>query len=45
VPFHVVGEHAQEDVGPNPGFGAVEDGADLEVHGLQAAEGPLQIAE
>ncbi len=39
VPFDVVGEHAQEDMGP--GLGAVVDGTDLQIHGLQAAEGPF----
>ncbi len=45
VPFDVVGAQAQEDVGAAPGLGAVVDGADLQVHALQAAVGPFHRAQ
>ena len=45
VPFEVVGEHAQEDVGTDPVGAAVVDGADLEVERLHAAEGGLHRGE
>ena len=35
VPFDVVGEHAQEDVGAHPVGEAVMDGADADVDGLR----------
>ena len=45
VPLDVVGEHAEEDVGPDPAFEAVVDRAHLEIHGLVAAERPLDAAQ
>ena len=45
VPLHVISKHAQEDVGADPGFGAVVDGTDLQIHGLEATEGPFHRAE
>ena len=45
VPFDVVGQHAKEDVGPNPGFAAVVDGPDLQIHGLETAEGAFHTTE
>ena len=41
MPLHVVGEHAQQDVSPHALFPAMVDGADLEIHGLETAEGAL----
>ncbi len=45
VPFDVVGEHAQEDMSADAVGGIVVDGPDLEVDGLQAAEGALDRAQ
>ena len=45
VQFDVVGEHAQQDMGTHPLRGAVMNGLDLEVHGLEASEGALDPAE
>ena len=45
VPFHVVGQHAQHDVGADSLGAALEDRADLQVYGLEAAEGPLHRTE
>src|ERR1035437_7120164 len=38
VPHEGGGEHADEHVGPDPGFGVVVDGAQVQVDGLQGAE-------
>src|SRR5450759_3056611 len=38
MPHEVGGEHADEHVGPDPGFGPVVDGAQVQVDGLQGAE-------
>src|ERR1035437_8279954 len=38
VPDEVGGEHADEHVGPDPGFGVVVDGAQVQVDGLEGAE-------
>lgn len=45
VPFDVVGEHAQQDVGTHALGGTVMNGPDLEVHGLEASEGTLDPTE
>ena len=45
VPFEVVAEHAQEDVGAHPLGQPVVDRADVEVDGLDRADGPLDQAE
>jgi hypothetical protein len=42
VPLDVVGEHAEEDVRPDPRFGVVVKRADVEV-GLGGPEGPLHL--
>ena len=39
----VIGEHAQEDVGAHAFGGPMADRADVEIDGLQAAEGALDI--
>ena len=41
LPFDVVGEHAQEDVGADAVGEPMVDRPDLEIDGLQAAEGAL----
>ena len=45
MPFDIVGEHAEEDVGADSVAQTVMDGADLEVDGLQGAEGALDLRE
>jgi len=45
VPFEVVGEHAQQDMGADAVGAAMVDGADLEIDGLMAAEGALDPGE
>ncbi len=45
MPFHVVGQHAEEDVSPDPVGEAVVDGPHLEVDRLEAAEGLLRQGE
>ena len=45
LPFNVVGEHAQQDMGAHPFGGAVVNRPDLEVHGLEASEGALDPVE
>ena len=45
MPFEVVAEHAQEDVGAHPLGQPVVDRADMEVDGLDRADGPLDQAE
>ena len=45
MPDHVIGEHAQEDVGAHPSGETVVDRADVEVHGLQGAEGALDLGQ
>ena len=45
VPFHVVGQHAQEHMRADPVGGPVEHGPHLQVHGLQASEGALDRAQ
>ena len=44
VPFEVVGEHAQQDVGADPVGRIVMNGAHLEVDGFEATEGALDPA-
>ena len=43
VPFEVVGEHAQQDVGADPVGRIVMNGAHLEVDGFEATEGALDL--
>src|SRR5450756_2410742 len=38
MPHEVGGEHADEHVGPDPGFGVVVDGAQVQVDGFEGAE-------
>ena len=45
VPQDVVGEHAHEDVGPDPMLKPVVDGPDLEVDGLERAKRALDLGE
>ena len=45
VPFEVVGEHAQQDVGADPVGRIVMNGAHLEVDGFEATEGALDAAQ
>jgi len=45
VPFHVIGEHAQEHMGSHAVGVAVVDGAHLEIDGFDAAERVLHEAE
>ena len=45
LPFDVVGEHAQEDVGANAVGQPMVDRPHLEIDGLQAAEGALDESQ
>src|SRR4051812_26064324 len=45
VPLDVVGEHAQEDVGADAIFAPVVDRPDLEVDGLEGAEGAFHAGQ
>ena len=45
VPFGVVGEHAQEDVGTDAGFAVDEDRPDSEPSGLDLPEGLLDLRQ
>jgi hypothetical protein len=45
VPFEMVGEHAQQHVSTHALWAAVMDRPDLEVDGLEAAEGALDGCE
>ncbi len=45
VPFHEIGEHADEEVGADPVLEAVEYGTDLEVAQLEAAERALHAGQ
>ena len=45
MPFDMIGEHAQEDVGAHPRCGPMADRADIEIDGLQAAEGTLDAGQ
>ena len=45
VPLHVIGEHAEEDVGFHPVGQSVVDGADVEIDGFQCPKGPLHHGE
>src|SRR5690242_10822123 len=45
VPFDIVGEHAEEDVGTDAVAEAVVDGTNLEIDGLDRAKGALDLAE
>ena len=43
MPAHVVGEHAEQQVSPDSVVGVMMEGTDLEVDGLEAAEGALDL--
>src|SRR3954449_7496289 len=45
MPFDMIGEHAQEDVSAYPFSRPVTDRSDLEIDGLQAAEGACDPRE
>ncbi len=45
VPLDGVGEHAEEDVGPDPIAQTVMDGADLEIDGLHRPKRALDLRE
>jgi hypothetical protein len=45
MPDHVIGEHAQKDVGAHPSGEAVVNRAHVEVHGFYGTEGPLDLGE
>jgi hypothetical protein len=45
VPLDVIGEHAEKDMRLHPAGEAIVDGADLEVDGLERAEGALDVGE
>ena len=45
MPLDVVGQHANEDVCADAIGEMVMDGAQLEVDGLEAAEGPLYMSQ
>src|SRR6516165_1947233 len=45
VPFDVAGEHAQEDMGAHPRRQPVVDWAEVQIDGLQAAEGALDMGK
>src|SRR5215831_7750669 len=45
VPFDVAGEHAQKDVGAHPRRQPVVDRAEVQIDGLQAAKGALDMGE
>ncbi len=45
VPFEIIGQHAEENMGAHARADPVMDRADLDVDGLQAAEGALDTSE
>jgi hypothetical protein len=45
VPFEVMGQNAEEDVGAHARAETVKDGADVKIDGLEPAEGALDPAE
>src|SRR5271157_199297 len=45
MPLHVIGQHAEEDVGLDAGLQAMPDRAHLEIGALQRAEGTLHFGE
>ena len=45
MPFDIIGEHAQKDMGPHAIGIPVPNGADLEIDGLHGAERPLDPRE
>ena len=45
VPFDMVGEHTEEDMGAHPPGEPVVDRANVEVDGLEAAKGSLDPGE
>jgi hypothetical protein len=45
VPFDIVGQQAQEDVGAHARAAAMVERADLQIGGLHRAEGALDPAE
>ena len=45
VPDHVIAEHAEEDMGPDPVGEAMVDGTDLEIDGLDGPKRALDPGE
>ena len=45
VPLHIVSEHAEEDVGPDPVLETVSDGPHLEIQGLERAKRTFDLDE
>ena len=45
MPFDMAGEQAQKDVGAHPRGEPVVDRPDVQIDGLQAAEGALDVGE
>ena len=45
MPLNMIGEHAEEDVGPYTVGGPMADGTDIEVDGLEASEGAFDPRE
>ena len=45
VPFDMIGEHAQADVGAHARSGPMEDRSDLQIDGLDAADGALDLGQ
>ena len=45
MPFDVAGEHAQKDMGAHPRRQPVVDRAEVQIDGLQAAKGALDMGE
>ena len=44
MPLHEIGQHAQKQVGLHTVLQAMVDGPHLQIHALEAAEGPLLIS-
>ena len=45
MPLHVIGQHAEEDMGLDALFQAMPDRAYLQVHALECAEGALHFGQ
>ena len=45
VPLHVVGQHAEEQMGLHAIFQPVMDGADLQIHTLEATKGSFDLGQ
>ncbi len=45
VPFEIVGEHAEQDMGAHPRCGPMEHGTQLDIDGLHAAEGAFDAGK